>query len=292
MLIDTHAHIHFADSYGDLLEVIKNARDNDVTKIITVGTDLESSPAAVDLAFNPEYSSAKTGVQIFATVGLHPNSASLGEVQKIARLARQYSASHSEQPTPTTSHPESYSGSADSGPDPGTTNAIPTIVAIGECGLDYYRDNAPCDEQIKVLEAQIALAEELDLPLIFHVREAFDDFFEVLMSHENIRGVIHSFTGGPEQVEVANQLGLYFGLNGIMTFTRDETQLEAAKLIPTDKMLLETDCPYLAPAPLRGKRNEPANVSLIAKFLADLRGETIADLAEYTSGNALKLFKI
>lgn len=282
MLVDTHAHIHFADSYGDLLEVIKNARDNDVTKIITVGTDLESSQAAVDLAFNPVCSSTKTGVQIFATVGLHPNSASLGEVQKIAQLARQYSASH----------PNSNSGSADSGSDPVSTNAIPTIVAIGECGLDYYRDNAPRDVQIKVLEAQIALAEELDLPIIFHVREAFDDFFEVLSNHENIQGVIHSFTGGPEQVEAVNQLSLYFGLNGIMTFTRDETQLEAAKLIPTDKILLETDCPYLAPAPLRGKRNEPANVSLIAKFLAELRGENLSYLAEQSSTNAKQLFSI
>ncbi len=259
MLIDTHAHIHFADSYGDLAEVLQNARDNGVTKIITVGTGLESSQAAITLATNPEFSLPKTGVQIFATVGLHPHDASSGEVEKIIVLARQNRDA---------------------------------IVAIGECGLDYYRDNAPRDEQIKALEAQIELALELELPLIFHVREAWDDFFEVLVNYENIRGVVHSFTGGADEVEKINALGLYFGLNGIMTFTKDTEQLEAAKLIPADKILLETDCPYLAPAPLRGKRNEPANIAIIAKFLADLRGDELADVAARTSTNVEKLFDI
>ncbi len=260
MLIDTHAHLHFADSYGDdLLRVLDNSRANGVTKVITVGTDAETSQAALELAANPAYAAAKIGVQIFATVGLHPHHASPEPAKKIIELARQNSDK---------------------------------IVAIGECGLDYYRDNSPREAQIEALEAQIGLAEELDLPLIFHVRDAWDDFFEVLSGHANIRGVVHSFTGGPEQVEKINALGLHFGLNGIITFTRDQAQLEAAKMIPVDKLLLETDCPYLAPTPLRGKRNEPANIALIAKFLAELRGEKLADLAEQTSANAEQLFSI
>lgn len=259
MLIDTHAHIHFADSFDDLPVVLQNARDNGVTKIITVGTDMQSSQAALALASSSALAAAKTGVQIFASIGLHPNCASSGELDEVTTLARQEKTS---------------------------------IIAIGECGLDYYRDNAPRDEQIKALEAQIELALELDLPLIFHVREAWDDFTEVLVNYENIRGVVHSFTGGPEEVEKLNALGLYFGLNGIMTFTKNAKQLEAAKLIPADKLLLETDCPYLAPAPLRGKRNEPANVAIIAKFLAELRGEVLPDFISHSVSNSSKLFQL
>ena len=301
MLIDTHAHLHFADSYGDdLPRVLENSRANGVSKVITVGTDAATSQAALELAANPAYATAKTGVQIFTTIGLHPHNAGPEATEKIVELARQNSTGHPEQRSP--AH---FSGSTDSGSEsgmtnerefiasePGMTDKKPVIVAIGECGLDYYRDNSPHDEQIAALEAQIELAEELDLALIFHVRDAFDDFFEILSGYANIRGVVHSFTGGPEQVEKINALGLHFGLNGIMTFTRDQVQLEAAKMIPVDKLLLETDCPYLAPNPLRGKRNEPANIALIAKFLAELRGEKLMDLAEQTTVNAEQLFSI
>lgn len=261
MLVDTHAHIHFKDSFEDLPEVLSNARDNGVTKIITVGTDLESSQEAIALATNPEFNAPKTGVELFATIGLHPHDAKSAPetLDQLTALARQNKDK---------------------------------IVAIGECGLDYYRNNSPRADQIKAFESQIELALELNLPLIFHVRDAWDDFFDIVANTENIRGVIHSFTGGPEQVEAANQNGLYFGLNGIMTFTKDQTQLEAAKLIPADKLLLETDCPYLSPVPLRGKRNEPANIAIIAKFLAELRGVDLADLAKQTTANADKLFKI
>lgn len=262
MLIDTHAHIHFADSFADdLALVLKNARDNGVTKIITVGTDLETSRVALELVSRSDLTLAKTGVELFATIGLHPHNAKFAPqmLDQMIDLARQNKD---------------------------------RIVAIGECGLDYYRNNSTRDEQISVFEAQLELATELDLPLIFHIRDGWDDFFDIIAGYEGLRGVIHSFTGGPEQVEAANQSGLYFGLNGIMTFTKDQAQLEAAKLIPADKLLFETDCPYLSPVPLRGKRNEPANVAIIAKFLADLRGVELSELAEQTTANARNLFGI
>lgn len=261
MLVDTHAHIHFKDSFEDLPDVLSHARDNGVTKIITVGTDVDSSQAALDLVSKPEFAAAKTGVELFATFGLHPHEAGDGQaaLDAILKLARE----NRDQ-----------------------------IVAIGECGLDYFKNHSSVEEQKTALRMQIELAEELDLPLIFHVRDGWDDFFEILTGYKNVRGVIHSFTGGPDEVKKANRFGLYFGLNGIMTFTKDQSQLEAAKLIPANKLLLETDCPYLSPAPLRGKRNEPANVAIIARFLADLRGVELSELSEQTTGNAGQLFNI
>jgi TatD DNase family protein len=132
------------------------------------------------------------------------------------------------------------------------------------------------------------------MALIFHVRDAWDDFFSVLKDYPKLRGVIHSFTGHPREVEqaLAHDGELYFGLNGIMTFTNIDAQLEAAKLIPTERILIETDAPYLAPVPHRGKRNESAYVADIVQFLSVLRGMTVEDLSRQTSANAEKLFRI
>lgn len=258
MLIDTHAHLHF-DSYSDdLRTVLSNARINNVTKIITVGTDLESSRVALELVERADTKADATGVQLFATIGLHPHETA-SDIEPLLDLAKRNKTK---------------------------------IVAIGECGLDYFKNHASRDEQKKALIAQLELAIELNLPLIFHVRDSWGDFFDVLSNYQDVRGVIHSFTAGPSEVEKANRLGLYFGLNGIMTFTRQPSQLEAAKLIPADRLLLETDCPFLSPTPLRGKRNEPANLTIIAKFLAQLRSEGFASLAESTSANAHNLFKL
>lgn len=331
MLVDTHAHLHFADFAGDLPAVLRASRDNGVTKIITVGTDVESSRAALDLVARPELAPSKTGVQFFATLGLHPHSAAggqaaLDEITQLARLVAQNITSYPRSLSSTISHPELGSGSIDSGSESGMTkgpgsgsgmtglelgvtktelqmtkgpgsesgitNDAPAIVAIGECGLDYFKNHSSAEEQKFSLRIQIELAQELNLPLIFHVRDAWDDFFDILAEHKRIRGVIHSFTGGPKEVERANQLGLYFGLNGIMTFTRDQAQLEAARLIPADRLLLETDCPYLSPAPLRGRRNEPANIAIIARFLAELRDESFGELADRTTTNANHLFTL
>lgn len=166
----------------------------------------------------------------------------------------------------------------------------PKIVAVGECGLDYFYSHSSKEDQIKALRWQIELAQELGLPLIFHVREAFDDFWPIFDSYRGLTGVIHSFSAGQTELEQIVKRELYVGLNGIMTFTKDPKQLAAAKAVPLDKLLLETDSPFLTPPPHRGKVNQPKYVGLVAQFLAELRQEEVSELAEKTTANAVELF--
>lgn len=257
MLVDTHAHIHFDDYKDDLALIFDNARANDMRSIICVGTDEEDSHRALDFVTDELVQKQAGGIKLHATVGLHPHEAKRGAnaLEAIEFLLK-----------------------------------VGSPVAIGECGLDYYRNLSTRDEQVYALTFQIELAVKVGLPLVFHVRDAWDDFFKVIGEYPGLRGIIHSFTGGPNEVEAAVGHGLYFGLNGIMTFTKDQRQLEAAKLIPKDRLLLETDCPFLSPAPLRGKRNEPANLALVARYLADLRSEPYADFCAQTSDNSQLFF--
>ena len=263
MLIDTHAHIHFDDFSGDLADVFSNARTSQVTSIITVGTSPQDSLKALEFVMSPETIAMAQGIKLYATAGIHPHEASLGRdgLKVIGKLARdsKYQA---------------------------------VLVAIGECGLDYYRNNSPKAQQHDALEFQLQLAQELELPLVFHVRDAWEDFFEILKNYPKVRGVIHSFTGTTKEVEQALGFELYFGLNGIMTFTKEQAQLEAANIIPASRLLLETDCPYLSPAPMRGKRNEPSFVKYTGEFLSNLRAEDYADITRQSSNNAKELFAI
>lgn len=202
---------------------------------------------------------AKKHDNLWATVGLHPHEASRREAAMIEmnELARDQK-----------------------------------VVAIGECGLDYYYEHAPRDDQIKALQSQIELALKVKKPLVFHVRDAFDDFFSTIREYKNVTGVVHSFTGDEATLNKVLEANLYVAFNGIMTFTKDQDQLMAAKLCSPDCMLLETDCPFLTPTPHRGQRNEPANTKIIAEFLANLRGESFDELAAATTANAEKLFGI
>lgn len=197
--------------------------------------------------------------ECYASIGLHPHDASMGEddFELLAQLVL----------------------------DPG-------VVAIGEFGLDYYYNNSPKDDQIKALRYQLDLAVSSGKPCIFHVREAFDDFWPIFDEYTGVRGVIHSFSATEKELNEALSRGLYIGLNGIMTFTKNADQLAAAKAVPLDKLLLETDAPYLTPTPLRGKVNEPSYVELVAEFLSRLRGESLKTLSEVTTGNARLLFGI
>lgn len=194
-----------------------------------------------------------------ATVGLHPHDAKLGAkaYAKLKKLAKK-----------------------------------PQVVAVGECGLDYFYEHSPKSAQVEALHEQIQLGLEQGLPFIFHVRDAFEDFFSIIDQYQNIRGVVHSFSSTQQQLAQILKRGLYVGLNGIMTFTKDQQQLEAAKAVPTDKLLLETDSPFLTPTPYRGTVNQPANVVVVAEFLANLRDETFEELAEATTTNAHNLFGI
>lgn len=166
------------------------------------------------------------------------------------------------------------------------------VVAIGECGLDFYKASATLDEQEAALRSQIELALEKDLPLIFHVREAFGSFFAIVNDYAGIRGVVHCFTGHRREMEEAVAAGLHIALNGIMTFTKDEQQLEAARQVPAERLILETDCPFLSPAPNRTDTNEPAKVADIARFVSDLRGESFEQLSAQTTANAERLFAL
>jgi len=253
MLIDTHGHIHFQEFRDEIDAVLDHAAESGVEKIITIGCNDTDSAEAVAVARAYEH--------VWSSVGLHPHDADRGyeALEEVARLAE-----------------------------------FEKVVAIGECGLDNFRSETTKEDQERALRFQIELGLERNLPMIFHVRDAFPQFFSILDEYqgEGVRGLVHCFTAGVPELEGALQRGLFIALNGIMTFTKDQNQLDAAKKVPLNRLVLETDCPFLAPAPLRGKRNEPANIARTAKFLADLRGEPLEDLEAATSANAEKLFGI
>ncbi len=257
--VDTHCHIHSTDYPLDQAQVLIRANEAGVTKMICVGTDEKDSAVAVKFVADKQ--------DCWASIGLHPHDAVSGiiGINKLKELL------------PPISH----------FPAPN-----PKIVAIGECGLDYFYNRSPRQQQIEILKAQIELAVEHNLPLIFHVREAFDDFWPIFDSYLGVRGVLHSFTDNQSNLDHALQAGLYVGVNGISTFTKNTDQQSMYLAIPVDKMLLETDAPYLTPVPKRGTLNEPAFVTLVAQFHADLRHISLEELSVATSQNATKLFQL
>lgn len=164
------------------------------------------------------------------------------------------------------------------------------VVAIGEVGLDYFYNHSPRETQIKALEWQIELALKHNLPIIFHVREAFEDFWPVFDNFSGIRGELHSFTDSQANLQEGLKRGLYIGVNGISTFTKDDTQIATFRSIPLNRLLLETDAPFLTPVPFRSKPNEPAYVKNIAEYQAKIRDISLDQVAESTSANARALF--
>jgi len=268
-LVDTHCHIQSAgiktgepatrelwakapDINAD--DLIKDAVANNVTHMICVGCDLEDSRSAVKFATSRK--------NCWSSIGLHPHEAQnyAGDSKKLKEFEKLLDN--------------------------------PKVVAIGECGFDFYYSHSPEAQQTEVLKFQIELALAHNLPLIFHVREAFDSFWEVFDQYQGIRGVIHSFTDSEANLSKALERGLHIGVNGIATFTKNQPQLDVYKKIPLQKLLLETDAPFLTPSPYRGSINEPKNVVEIARFLAELRDENLAELAENTTNNARQLFGI
>jgi TatD DNase family protein len=253
-MVDTHSHIHILDYGLDAEQVIDNAVSVGVDRQIVVGCDLESSESAIEFAKNHQ--------NIWASVGIHPHEASryLSDSQLASKLGQQ------------------------AGSD--------KVVAIGECGLDYYYNHSSKSDQISILHIQIQIALEQDLPMIFHVRDAFDDFFAAFDQYSGIRGVIHSFSSSTKDLQNIIERGLSVGLNGIMTFTKISDQLEAAKIVPITKILLETDSPYLTPHPHRGTINEPKNIEVIAEFLSNIRGVDLEYFKEQTTANSIKMFNL
>lgn len=166
------------------------------------------------------------------------------------------------------------------------------IVAIGEIGLDYFYDNSPRDLQQRALEEQLQLAIDYDLPVTFHVRDGFDDFWPIFDNFSGVRGVLHSFTDSQSNAEKGLERGLLIGINGIATFTKDEKQAELYRTLPLDKILLETDAPFLTPKPFRGKVNEVGYVELVAKWCAEVRQLDFEEVSKVTTENTRILFNI
>ncbi len=250
--VDTHCHLQFDAFKSREDEILAAASRAGVKKIICVGTNLADSAVAADLAKNKK--------DVWASAGVHPHEAT-------AFLA-----------------------------DPNAPKKLkellakPRVVAIGEVGLDFYRTVSAEAKQEQALRAQIEVGVKSGLPFIFHVRDAWADFWRILADYKVAAGVIHSFSAGPKQLEQILSRGFYVGLNGIMTFSRDETQLAAAKAVPLNRLLLETDAPFLTPAPNRDELCEPKHTRVTAEFLAKLREESLAELAAATTTNATKLF--
>jgi TatD DNase family protein len=299
-LADTHCHIHEAwravngaDATAKLWDkagrpnaddIIQRAVQDGVTCMICVGTTLPDSQLAVEFA--------QTRPRVWASIGLHPHEAK-DYANHPAKLKAFASLVSDQGWQPAGQHPPgAHEGAPGRGGRADRTPAPGKIVAVGECGLDYFYNHSSKQDQEKVLRFQIELALAHDLPLIFHVRDAFDDFWPIFDGYQNVRGVIHSFSAGEKELGEIIERGLYVGLNGIMTFTKHVKQLDAAKAVPSDRLLLETDAPFLTPQPFRGRICEPRHVRVTAEFLANLRGESLADLATATTNNARRLFGI
>ena len=254
VLFDTHAHLHFEEFDDDRPLVLERARQAGVRRFLTIGIDVETSRSAVALA--------EAEADCFAAVGLHPHEASKGtEATWIA--FRQLAAS-------------------------------PKVVALGEMGLDFFRNLSPRDEQVGAFRRQIRLARELGRPILIHCREAHAEVL-VTLKEEGARelgGIMHCFSGDPEFAKACLDLGFLISIAGPVTYPNARKLPEVVRAVPRDRLVLETDCPYLPPQPCRGKRNEPAYLTHTAGRVADLLGLTLEEIAEVTTASACRLLGI
>lgn len=254
MLIDTHAHLQDEDLKNDLKNVLARAAEAGVEKIICVGYDIKSSQEALNLA--------RKYRQVYAVVGVHPHDAARLDEKALEKL---------------------YVMAKD-----------PRVVAIGETGLDFYRDLSPRELQRKAFREQIKLAQELGKPIVIHDRDAHQEVLDIIKTEKAGKnlGIMHCYSGElPLAVELIKQ-GFYISFAGPLTFKNARKSHEVAIKIPIDKILVETDCPYLAPEPFRGKLNEPALVKYTAARLAELRNKTADEVAYLTNLNAKKVYRI
>ncbi|WP_305041855.1 TatD family hydrolase [Geoalkalibacter sp.] len=253
-LIDTHAHLDNRPFAEDLDQVIARARDNGVRTILTVGCDLASSRQSIALA--------QRFAEVHAAVGIHPHDALQADDEGLKQLRAMLDA--------------------------------PKVVAVGETGLDFYRDRAPRDAQRLAFRRQIRLAREVARPLIVHDRDAHDEILSILREERasEVGGVIHCFSGDIAMARSCLEMGFYISFPATLTYPRNEELRQVARAVPMERLLLETDCPYLAPQPLRGKRNEPAYVRMTAEKVAEIKGLSLEDVARITTLNAHTLFGI
>ncbi len=258
-LVDSHCHLDLRQFNADRDAVIARMAESGIRYAVNPGVDLPSSRAAVALALRQHEC-------IYAAVGIHPHEAKTLDAAVLEELK--------------------------------TLACSPKAVAIGEIGLDYYRDFSPRDAQWRAFEAQLELAAELDLPVIVHDRDAHDDVLAILRDwhsslpspRSTLYGVVHSFSGDVAMAEQVVALGFFIGVSGPVTYKNADRLRQVVRAVPLERLLIETDAPYLTPQPHRGQRNEPAYVSLVAQAVADVRGVTLEQVASQTTANARALF--
>jgi TatD DNase family protein len=256
----TDAHCHLQDQFlsDDMVAksaqaTLERAYNNGVDRVVVIGTDAVTSGEALAIT------GLESPVEVYATVGLHPHDAS-HDIEPILELAR---AGH------------------------------PRLVGIGECGFDYFYEHSPRSAQRSAFVTQIALAKELNLALVVHTRDAFDDLCDVFKSDgAPPRTVIHCFTGTPDDAERCLELGCDISISGVVTFKNADALRDATRLVPLSRLHVETDSPFLAPVPHRGRVNEPAFVSVVGQFVAELRGDDVETMRAATSANSARLFKL
>ncbi len=253
MFIDSHAHIQLDRFDSDRSVVIERAKNSQVSIILVVGFDISTSHLAVELADRYDH--------IYATVGLHPHDAKRFTPQTLREIS--LLAEH------------------------------PKVVALGEMGLDYHRNLSPKSVQKRVFEEQLDLATQLDLPIVVHNRNAFDDILSILENHSQLTGgVLHCFSENTKSMDRVIDAGFHIGIGGPVTYKKSQDLKQVVKVMPADSFLIETDCPWLAPQLRRGKRNEPAYITEIATKIAELRQVTIESVGQTSSQNFRKLFSI
>ncbi|MBM3218202.1 MAG: TatD family deoxyribonuclease [Candidatus Rokubacteria bacterium] len=253
-MFDTHAHLHDEKFAADRDEVLRRAREAGVRRMVTIGTDADTSRDAVALA--------EREPDIWATVGLHPHDAHAGDDALFAELQR--------------------------------LAASPRVVALGEMGLDFHFDVSPRPVQEAALRRQLALARALGKPVALHCREAHATMLPILEEARvrEVGGIMHCFDGDVEIARRCLDLGLLISLAGPVTYPKPRELPAVARFVPADRLVVETDCPYLPPQPYRGKRNEPAYIAITAARVADLRKESLEELAPRMAENARRLFGI
>ncbi len=251
-LVDTHAHLDMPPLNGEIDRVLDRAKINQVGQVISVGIDLDSSKEAVRIAAEYE--------PVFAAIGIHPHEAKNVQQEDFERLQGMAS--------------------------------LQEVVAWGEIGLDFFKEYSPPDMQRRVFEEQLDLATRVGLPVIIHDRDAHDAVVEILGNYagQGLKGVFHCFSGGMDLARKVLDLGLYISITGVVTFPKSRQLQDAVRYVPIDRLLVETDSPFLSPVPFRGKPNEPARVAIVAKTVAHLKDLSIQEVAHWTTANARALF--
>jgi len=255
--IDTHSHIHFVKSFADQAEVLQRAEAVGVVKQVLVGCNMEDSWAAAEFV--------RDKGNLAWTIGIHPHDANEATEDNLNKIRAVLS---------------------------GKENLGKMPVAVGEIGLDYFRNLQPVDVQQKAFAELLKIAVEFDLPVVVHIRDAYEDAFRILEEVGNKKVILHCFSGGMKDAELAWSRVYVTSFSGVVTYPKNTELQEVARVAPENLFVLETDCPFLAPQVHRGQRNEPAYVVDTAKFVAELRGQSLEKIAEITTRNSENLFKL